>query len=95
MPLDKRFKLRKTGQAKYLCLFTREEFFKAERIMMEAYGIGEPFYPGRYRKYENVPNRRDWFYSFKASNKIGLEMTDFKIYFRREEQKTFLTLAMA
>ena len=94
IPLDKRYKLRQTGQAKYVCLFTREEFFKAEKIMNKAYGLGEPFYPGRYRKHQNVPNRREWFYSFKASNKIDVPMYDFKIYFRTEEQKLFITLAM-
>ena len=93
--LDKRFKLQKTGQAKYVCRFTRDDFFKAEKIMTDAYGMGEPFCPGRYRKFENVPNRRDWYYSFNASNAIDRPISDFKIYFRREEQATLLALAMS
>jgi hypothetical protein len=94
IPLDKRFKLYKTGQATLACLFTREEFIRAERLMADAYGHGEPYYPGRYRKYENVPNRRDWYYSFRASNAIDREMSDFKIYFKHEEQASYLLLVM-
>lgn len=93
--LDKRFKLHKTGQAKYACLFTAKEFFRADKIMTKAFGMGQCFNPGRYRKYEQVPNKRDWFYSFKASNAIDRPMRDFKIYFRREEQASYLLLAMS
>jgi len=93
--LDKRFKLHKTGQAKYACLFTPREFFRAEKIMAKAYDQGQRFNPGRYRKYEQIPNKRDWFYSFKASNAIDRPMRDFKMYFRRQEQVTYITLAMS
>ena len=94
-PIDKRFKLYKSGQASFLCLFTANEFWRADKIMTKAFGMGQCFNPGRYRKYEQVPNKRDWFYSFKASNAIDRPMRDFKIYFRREEQASYLLLAMS
>jgi hypothetical protein len=97
IPMDKRFKLRKTGQAKHVCLFTRAEYLKAETIMTEAYGLGQSYYPGTYRTHDSVPNYRNWFYSWKPSNRtdVPLGASDFRIYFRTDEQKTFLTLAMA
>ena len=92
VPLDKRYKLRKTGQAKFVCLCSDTDFPYARQFMETAYGPGQAFWPSD--RYQHVANNKDWFYSWKRGNARELGLRDFKIYCRREEQKAYLMLKM-
>jgi len=92
VPLDKRYKLQRSGQAKFVVLCSNTDFPWAQHFMTIAYGSGQVFYPGQSK--ERVADDADWFCSWKPGNARDTSIHDFKIYCRREEQKAYLMLKM-
>lgn len=91
IPLDERFKLRKSGQAKFVCLCSDTDFPYAENFMRLGYGPGQLWHPGDGIP---VPDECDWFYSWSRGDALSRPIGDFRIYCRREEQKAYLMLKM-
>jgi len=92
--LDNRFKLKKAGLATHMMATSMQAFDSIRKKLEEAYG------PGRYvrygDKYYHIPVNADWYYTHKKlGTHAGSTVYTTCIYLRREEQATFLTLAMA
>ena len=94
--LDNRFKLKKAGLASYMVVTSMNDSFPIQKKLEEAYGIGAYIAYGR-RSY-HIPVNRDWYYSHKVRRSSTIEAATLYntcIYLRREEQATYLLLAMA
>lgn len=105
--LDNRFKLKKLGLATHMLEVDISLMREVETKMNELYGRGGRYYPGR--KWGTVDRSKDWFYSMRKEAEQGIEhVVDaleqellwsstkffFRVYFRREEQITFLSLSL-
>jgi len=97
--LDNRFKLKKAGIATHMLELGVQEFLSAEKAMIRGYG--QPRLVTRTDR--RVPNDKDWYYTYwmeKETTGRGIaafvnEKMIFRIFFRREEQATFLLIQLA
>lgn len=99
--LDNRFKLKKAGIATHMVEMGVQEFLSAEKILIAGYG--QPRLVAKRDK--QVPNDKDWYYTYWMEKNFvppgidpeavfPMEKMVFRIFFRREEQATFLMLQM-
>lgn len=102
--LDKRFRLFKMGLATHMAEMPVEDVGNIQQIMMEAYGVGQLVYKSQ----SNSLSTGDWFYTYNSKTIKEKQSTDivgniiyydikaitYRIYFRREEQATYLALKM-
>ena len=100
--LDNRFKLKKQGIATHMIQMGVQEFLSAEKIMNSGYGQ-----PRLVTKTDRrVPNDKDWYYTYwqeknfvppgaDPATVFPSEKMVFRIFFRREEQATFLLIQLA
>lgn len=97
--LDNRFKLKKAGIATHMVEMGVQEFLSAEKILNAGYGRSRLV--SRYDR--RVKNDAAWYYTYwmeKQPDELSVVQTPsekmvFRIFFRREEQATFLMLQMA
>ena len=92
--LDNRYKLKKAGIATYLVLSTMQGSLPIQKKLEEAYG------PGRYVRYGeksyHTPLNYEWYYTHKRiGTHAGNVSYSTEIYLRREDQVSFLTMAMS
>ena len=92
--LDKRFKMRKAGLATHMVIAPIEESRTIEGILRDAFGPGT--YVPEYQKTYHIRHHGDWYYSpyFSKKSAEGTRLLYYRYYFRREEQATYLMLAM-
>lgn len=99
--LDNRFRMKKAGIATYMADVPIDQVEKVKQILIGAFGPGR--YVPPYQNMRYIPNNRDWYYSAVYSNQSvivtsminGRQLTSYRFYLRREEQATFLALAIS
>ena len=85
--LDKRFRIYNMGLATHYISVNPAIFVKVKDAMEIAYGDGLRVFFFM----EQDTDKSDWFYTYHSSG----QSAHFRIYFRREEQASYLTLKMS
>jgi hypothetical protein len=91
--LDRRYRLCKLGLATHMAKLTPAQFIAARGHMERAFGYGaQDHFVNPYLSF--IERRRDWFYTYQRASTGTISHDEFRIYFRREEQATYLALTL-